>query len=82
MTATEPRRRRPPVRTWRWRAVYRLTPGARKLTEQPAFTREDAESLARIALARSATEVAVVHVDHGGWRTDYPIRPVEEEATP
>jgi hypothetical protein len=72
---TKPRTRRPKKTTWRWRVVYRPKPGAPK-KERVVFTREEAEQLAT-GLPAAATDVQVVHVDHAGWRTLYPIRPVE-----
>jgi hypothetical protein len=70
---------RPPKRTWRWRVAYRPKPGQPE-RERVAYTRDEAEQIARRevpGLPATATEIQVIHVDHAGWRTVYPIRSTE-----
>ena len=71
-TGTAPRRRRPRRTTWRWHLVYTR---AGKVRDELHYTRDDAETAAH-HLPDTATGVALYHLDGGGWRTDYPIRPL------
>lgn len=80
-TARKRRKRRPAKTTWRWRVSYRFA-AIEDPFEVPAFTREEAEDRARTLAGQGLLDLQVIHVDHAGWRTPYPIRDAESSAGP